>query len=147
MGYGVLQAFERTRPQAQSLKIKPLEKYQFSNLVRMGHTIYHLTQKHETDSNMYHLSSYRQGIKILLQKTKILSVFGHFCQIDFIRSNLFLHFQKLEEIAHPTIPNNFKKNTISSFFVRFKHDAPLIQSKIASSEYRTTALRFLEKLK
>ena len=93
---------------------------------------------------MYHLSSYRQGIKILLQKTKILSVFGHFCQIDFIRSNLFLHFQKLEVILHRMISNLFMKNVISSYLFRFKRDALLIQSKIASSEYRTTALHFLE---
>ena len=80
-------------------------------------------------------------------KNKILSVFCYFFQIDVACFNLFLHFQKLEEIEHRSIPKIFMKNTISSFFVRFQHDASLIQSKIASSEYRTTALRFLEKWK
>ena len=96
----VKKASERARPHAQSLKIKPLAKHQFSNLVQMSHIIYQSTQNHETNSAMHHLSSYLQGIRISIQKTKILSVFGHFCQIDFIRFNLFLHFQKLEVISH-----------------------------------------------
>ena len=67
-------------------------------------------------------------------KNKVLTVFCYFFRIDVTCFNLFLHFQKLGEIAHQTIPKIFMENAISSFFARFKHDAPLIQSKIASSE-------------
>ena len=81
MGLIVKNASERARPRAQPLKIKPSEKYRFSNLVWIGRIIYHSTQNHETNSTMYHLSAYLQGIKILIQKTKFYQFFAIFSKL------------------------------------------------------------------
>ena len=52
-GFIVKNAFECARPHALPLKIKPLEKYRFSNLVQMDRIIYHSTQNHESNPTVY----------------------------------------------------------------------------------------------
>ena len=74
----VKNASERARPRALPLKIKPLKKYRFSNLVQKDRIIYHSTQNHETNPAVYRSSPY-------------LAVFkNHFRKFDFYSFCVFL---------------------------------------------------------